>query len=128
RDSGPGDRSGASAGGPGMNGFVAMFRKEITQMLRDRGTLLFALVIPVFELILFGVIDMNAKHIPTVVFDQSHTQESRRLLDQFEATSLLDVKEYARSRAELQQAVVSARAQVAVEIPPDYARNLAANR
>ena len=25
-----------------MNGFMAMFRKELTQMLRDRGTLFFA--------------------------------------------------------------------------------------
>jgi ABC-2 type transport system permease protein len=111
-----------------MNGFVAMFRKEITQMLRDRGTLLFALVIPVFELILFGVIDMNAKHIPTVVFDQSRTQESRRLLDQFENTSYMDVIAEVPSRAELQRAIVSGRAPVAIEIPPDYARNLAAGR
>ena len=111
-----------------MNGFVAIFRKEITQMFRDRGTLLFALVIPVFELILFGVIDMNAKHIPTVVFDQSRTQESRRLLDQFENTSYMDVIGEVPSRAALQQAIVSGRAPVAIEIPPDYARNLAAGR
>jgi ABC-2 type transport system permease protein len=111
-----------------MNGFVAVFRKEITQMLRDRGTLLFALVIPVFELILFGVIDMNAKHIPTVVFDQSRTQESRRLIDQFENTSYMHVIGEVPSRAALQQAIVSGRAPVAIEIPPDYARNLAAGR
>lgn len=111
-----------------MNGFVAIFRKEITQMLRDRGTLLFALVIPVFELILFGVIDMNAKHIPTVVFDQSRTQESRRLIDQFENTSYMHVIGEVPSRAALQRAIVSGRAPVAIEIPPDYARNLAAGR
>lgn len=111
-----------------MNGFVAIFRKEITQMLRDRGTLLFALVIPVFELILFGVIDMNAKHIPTVVFDQSRTQESRRLIEQFENTSYMRVIGEVPSRAALQRAIVSGRAPVAVEIPPDYARNLAAGR
>ena len=111
-----------------MNGFVAVFRKEITQMLRDRGTLLFALVIPVFELILFGVIDMNAKHIPTVVFDQSRTQESRRLIVQFENTSYMDVIAEVPSRAALERAIVSGRAPVAIEIPPDYARNLAAGR
>ena len=66
-----------------MNGFGAMFRKELTQMLRDRGTLFFAIAVPVFELILFGVIDMNAKNIPTAIFDQSRSQESRRLIEQF---------------------------------------------
>jgi ABC-2 type transport system permease protein len=111
-----------------MHGFTAIFRKEVTQMLRDRGTLFFALVIPVFELILFGVIDMNAKNIPTVTFDQSHTQESRLLIDQFENTGYLKIISGVTSRAALQHAIVTGDAQVAIEIPPDYARKLAAGR
>ena len=111
-----------------MHGFTAIFRKEVTQMIRDRGTLFFALVIPVFELVLFGVIDMNAKNIPTVIFDQSRTQESRLLVQQFQNTSFLQLAGEVGSRAELQRAIVTGRAQVAIEIPPDYARNLAARR
>ena len=111
-----------------MNGFTAVFRKELTQMMRDRMTLMFALLVPVFELILFGTIDMNAKNIPTVIFDQSRSQESRRLIEQFAATSYLKITGYARSRAELQNAIVAGHAQVAVEIPPDYARNITAKR
>ena len=111
-----------------MNGFGAVFRKELTQMMRDRVTLMFALAVPIFELILFGVIDMNARNIPTVVFDQSHTQESRRLVEQFGATSYLNVKGHVSSRAELQHMIVAGHAQVGIEIPPDYARNLASGR
>ncbi|HEY8849106.1 MAG TPA: ABC transporter permease [Thermoanaerobaculia bacterium] len=111
-----------------MNGFWAVFRKELTQMMRDRTTLLFSIMIPTLELILFGVIDTNAKNIPTIVFDQSRTQESRRLQEQFEATSYLQIVGDAHSRAELQHAIVAGRAQVAIEIPPDYARNLVAGR
>jgi len=111
-----------------VSGFGAMFRKELTQMLRDRGTLFFAIAVPVFELILFGVIDMNAKNIPTVVFDLSHSQESRRLIEQFGNTSYLRVMKLVNSRAELQHQIVAGHAQVAIEIPPDYARNLAAKR
>jgi len=111
-----------------MHGFTAIFRKELTQMIRDRGTLFFALLIPVFELILFGVIDMNAKNIPTVVFDQSRTQESRLLIHQFQNTSLLQIVAEVGSRQALQHAIVAGQAQVAIEIPPDYARNLAAQR
>ena len=111
-----------------MNGFAAMLRKELTQMLRDRGTLFFAIAVPVFELILFGVIDMNAKNIPTAVFDMSRTQESRRLIEQFGNTSYLRVKTLVNSRAELQHQIVAGHAQVAIEIPPGYARNLAAKR
>jgi ABC-2 type transport system permease protein len=97
-------------------------------MLRDRGTLFFAIAVPVFELILFGVIDMNAKNIPTAIFDQSKTQESRRLIEQFGNTSYLRITELVDSRAALQHQIVAGRAQVAIEIPPDYARNLAAKR
>ena len=111
-----------------MNGFWAIFRKELTQMMRDRTTLLFSIGIPTLELILFGVIDMNAKNIPTIVFDQSRTQESRQLQQQFEATSYLEIVADARSRAELEHAIVGGNAQVAIEIPPDYARNLVAGR
>jgi ABC-2 type transport system permease protein len=111
-----------------MNGFVAIFRKELTQMIRDRATLMFSLFVPVFELILFGVIDMNAKNIPTVVLDQSRTQESRRLIEQFQATSYLRLTAYAGSRVELEHAIVAGKAQVAIEIPPDFARNLVAGR
>jgi ABC-2 type transport system permease protein len=105
-----------------------MFRKEVTQMLRDRGTLIFAIAVPISELILFGVIDMNAKNIPTAVFDQSRTQESRRLIEQFGNTSYLRVTTMVDSRAALQHEIVAGHSQVAIEIPPDYARNLAAKR
>ncbi len=111
-----------------MNGFAAIFRKELTQMIRDRATLLFSLFVPVFELILFGVIDMNAKNIPTIVLDQSRTQESRRLIEQFQATSYLKLTARAASRAELEHAIVAGKAQVAIEIPPDFARNRVAGR
>src|SRR5205085_9415283 len=97
-----------------MNGFWAVFRKELTQMLRDRGTLFFALLVPVAELVLFGVIDMNAKNIGTIVFDQSKTQESRALVQQFLATSLLKLVREAQSHDDLRHAIVAGEAQVAI--------------
>src|SRR2546426_501060 len=48
-------------------------------MRRDKGTLRFALAIPVFQLVLFGLIDTNVKHVPTAVFDQSQTPDSREM-------------------------------------------------
>src|SRR5689334_13606272 len=99
-----------------MSGFWAILRKEMVQMLRDRGTLQFAVGIPVLQLVLFGVIDMNAKHIPTAVFDQSRTQESRLLMDQFEATSYMRIVKMVGSRQELEHSIVSGDAKIAVEI------------
>jgi ABC-2 type transport system permease protein len=105
-----------------MRGFLPVLKKEAVQMIRDRGTLGFALLIPAFQLVLFGLIDTNVKHVRTVVFDQSRTQASRELLTDFVNTSYFDIVEQAPSRAALREAIVAGRASVGVEIPPDYAR------
>jgi ABC-2 type transport system permease protein len=105
-----------------MRGFSAVLRKEAIQMKRDTGTLRFALMVPVFQLVLFGLIDTNVKHVPTVVLDQSRTEESRELVRDFVNTGYFDVVEMATSRAALRERIVAGRASVGVEIPPDYAR------
>jgi ABC-2 type transport system permease protein len=105
-----------------MRAFFAVLRKEMLQMRRDVGTLRFALIVPVFQLVLFGLIDTNVKHVPTVVFDQGRTQESRALVDDFVNTGYFDVVEYAGSREQMRERIVAGRASVGVEIPPDYSR------
>ena len=105
-----------------MRGFLAVLKKEALHMRRDVGTLRFALLVPLFQLVLFGLIDTNVKHVPTVVFDQSRTAESRELVRDFVNTSYFDVVEYVRSREQLRERIVAGRASVGVEIPPDYDR------
>jgi ABC-2 type transport system permease protein len=111
-----------------MRGFWAVLRKEGLQMLRDRGALQFALAIPVFQLVLFGLIDTNVKHVPTAVFDQSRTQESRQLVTDLVDTSYFEVVRYVGSRAALRERIVAGEASVGVEVPPDYARKRLYNR
>ena len=91
-------------------------------MIRDRGALQFAMFVPAFQLVLFGLIDTNVRHVRTVVLDQSRTVESRTLVTDFVNTSYFDVVAYAASRASLREYIVAGRASVGVEIPPDYAR------
>ena len=105
-----------------MSGFVPVLRKEARQMVRDGATLRFALFLPAFQLVLFGLIDTNIRHVPTVVFDQSRTQESRDFVDRFVATSLFDVVDEVGSHAALRAEIVAGRASVGLEIPPDFAR------
>jgi len=105
-----------------LTGFWAVLRKEAIQMQRDRGTMRFALVIPVFQLLLFGFIDTNVRHVPAVFFDQSRTEQSRELVRDFVNTSYFDVVRFVASREALRAEIVAGRAQVGVEIPPDYAR------
>jgi ABC-2 type transport system permease protein len=104
-----------------VRGLWAVLKKEALQMARDRATLLFALLVPVFELVLFGLIDTTVRDVPTVVFDQSRTQESRDLLQGLVNTSFFEIKRYAGSRAELHAEIVAGRASVGIEVPPDFA-------
>ncbi|HEY7863348.1 MAG TPA: ABC transporter permease, partial [Thermoanaerobaculia bacterium] len=105
-----------------MRGFPAVLKKEALQMLRDRGTLQFALLVPAFQLALFGLIDTNVRRVPTVVFDQSRTAESRRLIEDFVHTSYFEVIAHAPSRSQMRERIVAGAASVGIEIPPDYAR------
>jgi ABC-2 type transport system permease protein len=105
-----------------MRGFWPVLRKEAIQMVRDKGTLRFALVLPVFQLVLFGLIDTNVRHVPTVVFDESRSGASRELVRDFVNTSVFDVMGFVSSREALRTEIVAGRASIGLAIPPDYAR------
>jgi len=107
-----------------MKGFNAILRKELTQMLREKGTLRFALILAAFQLVLFGLIDTNVRHVPVAVFDQSRSRESRELIHELETTSFFDVRAYVPSHAVLYAEIVAGRVSVGLEIPPDYARRV----
>lgn len=105
-----------------MRGALAVLRKEALQMVRDRATLFFALIVPVFELVLFGVIDTTVERVPTVVHDLSNSQESRALVEQLVATDLFEVVGHVGSHDALRREIVAGHAQVGFEIPPEFAR------
>jgi ABC-2 type transport system permease protein len=105
-----------------VSGFLPILRKETKQMVRDGATLRFALFLPAFQLILFGLIDTNVRHVPTAVFDQSRSPESRDFVDRFVATSLFEVVSHVPSSAALRAEIVAGHAAVGLEIPPDFAR------
>jgi len=107
------------------HGLLPVCRKEVLHILRDRGTLFFALLIPMVQLFLFGfAIDTNVRQIPTVVLDESHTQESRQLLQRFAASDVFALREYVQSPQGLYEAIQAGHARVGIRIPPDYARHL----
>ena len=105
-----------------MRGLRAVLRKEWTQMFRDQWTLRMAFVIPVLELVLFGLIDTNVRHVPTAVLDESRTQESRALIHDLVNTGYFDIESSAASAEELRRKIVASKVSVGIQIPPDFAR------
>jgi ABC-2 type transport system permease protein len=100
--------------------FLAVFQKEFLHIRRDRATMITALTIPLFQLILFGFIDQTVKNVPTVVVDQDQTRQSRELLDQLRATHTFKIAKLTTNPHDARDEITAGRARVGVVIPPDY--------
>lgn len=108
-----------------MHRIMAVLKKEVLQMKRDRMTLALIFMLPLVQLLLFGfAIQTEVKHIPTVVFDQSLSMESRDLLASFSASAYFDIYYTVNSYAEVNQKIDSGQARVGIILPPDFARSL----
>jgi ABC-2 type transport system permease protein len=110
-------------------GFSSIFYKEIIQISRDPVTLVLMLLVPMFQLTVFGyAINTDVRNIKTAVYNLDVGRESREILDAFENTDYFHIIEYVGSDEELNNAIVAGRAKVGIKIPPDYSVRLASNR
>ena len=107
------------------HGLVPICRKEFLHIVRDPGTLFFALAIPMVQLFLFGfAVDTNIRQVPTVVFDESRTQDSRQLIQSMANSDVFQIKIHVGSKDEMYEAIRAGKAKVGIRIPYDYARHL----
>lgn len=109
--------------------FWPMLRKEFIQMRRDRPTLAMMIGIPAIQLMLFGfAIRTEVRHLPTVVLDESHSSESRALVQVMQNTQNFTITGTVTSRAALEEEINAGRARAAVVIPPDFATAISVGR
>src|SRR6185436_10807758 len=119
--------------GGGMRGTFsrlwAIALKELLQLRRDRLTLAMMVALPVVQLMLFGyAIDTDVRHMPTVVFDQDRTAQSRDFAQSMRATGFYDLAGEVHGYDEIAQALRRGDARVALVVPPGYASDLARGR
>lgn len=108
-----------------MSRILAVLYKEFLQMRRDRMTLALIFMLPLVQLLLFGyAIQTEVKHIPTVVFDQSLSAESRDLLNSFTASGYFDVHYAVGSYDDVNKMIDSGKAKVGIIFPPDFAPSI----
>ena len=116
-------------------GFKAIFYKEQLHLRRDSMAIMFALAIPLLEMIILGyAIDTNVRQVRTVVYDQTGVMEfsrntqgsqaSRALLDRFRNSDTFKIYKYVHSDQELTEEMVAGKAKVGVKIPYDFDRTL----
>lgn len=108
---------------------AAVAVKELLQLGRDRMTLAMMVALPVVQLTLFGyAIDTDVRHIPTVVYDQDRSAQSRDFARSLQATGFYDLKGEVRAYEEIDRAMRSNRARVALVVPPGWSADLARGR
>jgi ABC-2 type transport system permease protein len=107
----------------------AVARKEFLHILRDARSLGMALALPLLMLLLFGyALSLDVDHIPTVVYDQDRTPESRELIRQFSGSRYFEIVEAAHGYAPIERGIDANRCLLALVISRDYAKNLRAGR
>jgi ABC-2 type transport system permease protein len=106
---------------------LAVARKEVLQIVRDARSLIIVFVMPVVLMLLLGYgVSLDTKHIPVYVYDQENSPQSRDLVARFASTKYFRVLRHVDSSRELVAALDSGRCQLALVIPYDFSRRLAA--
>jgi ABC-2 type transport system permease protein len=110
-------------------GFGSIFYKEIIQISRDPVSLVLMLIVPMFQLTVFGyAINTDVRNIKAAVYNLDPGRESRDLLASFENTDYFHIVEYVGSDETLNNAIVAGRVKIGIKIPPDYSDRLLTNR
>jgi ABC-2 type transport system permease protein len=103
--------------------------KELHQVRRDRLTLAMMVALPVMQLLLFGyAINTDIRHVPMVAYDQDQSAQSRDLVRSLVATTYYDYAGDVHDYAEIERAMRSGQARVAVVVPTRYASDITRGR
>lgn len=105
--------------------FVAIARKELVQMRRDRLTFAMIVGVPILQLVLFGyAINADPKQLPTAVVDHDRTVFSRSLVQAVANTGYFRVVAVPAGEDAADRMLERGRAQFAIVVPPGFGRAL----
>jgi ABC-2 type transport system permease protein len=108
-----------------MRRIIAQTRKELTQIVRDWRTLMLALVLPMFLLVLLGTaISLTPTDLPIIAQDYDDSPASRAFMESFRASLTFRVVPFPVGKKP-EEAFKSNYARGAIIIPVHYGRDMA---
>lgn len=108
--------------------FAALLRKELRQMLRDRGTLAVGLLLPFVLILLFGYgLSFDVKHAPVAVVLEDFSPAARGVVAGLDGTPYLAPVWTPRMRDAV-ELLRKGEASAIVRVPMDFSGRLAAGR
>lgn len=109
--------------------FMALLKKELIQLLKNPKTRITVFAPPVVQLFLLGyAATMDLKDVPLGILDHARTVESRNLAAKFTGNSVFRVRPELLSEKEMERRIDEGDIKLALVIPEDFTRELAAQR
>jgi len=107
----------------------AVARKESIHIVRDPLSLAIAIAMPMLLLLLYGyALTLDVDHVPLVVWDQSESQTSREFISRFTGSRYFALVSHVRNYREVEQAIDSGEALMALIAPRDFAQHIESGR
>jgi ABC-2 type transport system permease protein len=102
-----------------------MLIKEFIQTLRDKRTRFILIGPPIIQMMVFGyAANYEIRHVPTVVLDLDHSQESRELISRFTSSPYFDVQRQLTDSRQLGDLIERGEATAGLEIDAGFAQQL----
>ena len=108
---------------------LAIIRKELSQMFRNRRTRLFLFIPPMFQLIIFGyAVNLDVDNLRMAWMDMDQTPQSRDLLASFQGSGRFLLTALPQSEKDIQNVLDRGEAQVVVRVMPGFGRDILLGR
>jgi ribosome-dependent ATPase len=108
---------------------LAFARRELIELIRDPVRLAFAFLGPVFLMVTFGFgVSFDVDRLTYAVLDRDQSLEGRSLLENFRGSRYFLEQPPLTDAAEIDRRLRSGELKMALEIPPDFGRDLLAGR
>lgn len=102
---------------------LAVMRKELLQLKRDKLTFAMIVGIPVMQMLLFGyAINTDVRYLSAAVADQSGTHLSRQLIADLTQTQVVDLQFVVDTPEQLEELLRQGTISIGIYVPPDFDR------
>ncbi|MGB7148327.1 MAG: ABC transporter permease [Terriglobales bacterium] len=102
-----------------------MLIKEFIQVFRDKRTRFLLFGPPIIQMLMFGyAATFEIYHVPTVVLDLDHSQESRELISRFSSSPYFNVQRQVTDDRQVGDLIEQGKATIGLEIHAGFAQNL----
>lgn len=103
----------------------AIVKKELTQLKRDRVTLVMIIAIPIFQVMLFGyAINTDPKHLPTAIVNADNSIFSRSFIVALKNSTYFDITQSNLTEMQAKEALKEGEVLFVINIPVDFTRKI----